>query len=92
MMAHWHEVLPQGAILDVQYEELVRDLPGQARRLVDHCGLEWSDDCLAFYQTERPVNTASLLQVRRPIYQESVGRWRPAAEKLKPLIDGLAGE
>jgi len=92
MMAHWHDVLPNNAILDLQYEDLVRDLPGQARRLVDHCGLEWSEDCLAFHKTERPVNTASVLQVRRPIYQESVGRWRPAAEKLKPLIDGLAGE
>ena len=89
MMAHWHEVLPTGTILDIHYEELVRDLPTQARRLIDHCGLEWSEDCLAFHETARPVNTASVLQVRRPLYQDAVGRWRPAAGKLKPLLDAL---
>ncbi len=91
LMAHWHKVLPAGTIFDLQYEDLVADLPGQARRLIDYCGLQWDDACLSFHETARPVNTASVLQVRRPVYQESVGRWRPAPEKMAPLLDALAG-
>jgi tetratricopeptide (TPR) repeat protein len=90
MMAHWHEILPEGVLFDIQYEDLVADQEGQSRRLLDYCGLAWNDRVLTFHEHERPVTTASVLQVRRPIYQESSGRWRPAAEKLAPLIDALA--
>ncbi len=89
LMDHWRGVLPQGVILDVQYEELVADFEPQARRIVAHCGLEWHDACLAYDKTARPVKTASSAQVRRPIYRSSVGRWRPEADMLKPLLDGL---
>jgi tetratricopeptide (TPR) repeat protein len=91
LMAHWRRVLPSDAIFDVDYEELVSDFEPQARRIVAHCGLDWDPACLSFYQIERPVRTASVVQVRQPIYQSSVGRWRPAPELLRPLLDGLAG-
>jgi hypothetical protein len=91
LMTHWRAVLPPGAILNVQYEELVSDFEPQARRILAHCGLDWDPACLLFYRTERPVRTASVVQVRQPIYQSSVGRWRPAPEYLRPLLDGLAG-
>jgi len=89
LMEHWRQVLPEGVMLDVHYEDLVGDLEGQARRIVAHCGLEWDDACLAYDKTARPVKTASAAQVRQPIYRSSVGRWRPDADVLRPLLDGL---
>lgn len=86
LMAHWHRVLPPGRILDVRYEDVVADLEGQARRVVAHCGLDWDARCLAFYKTERVVRTASATQVRQPIYQDAIGRWRRFEEFLSPLM------
>jgi len=89
LMAHWHRVLPPGRILDVRYEDVVADLEGTARRIVAHCGLEWDPRCLAFYQTERPVRTASATQVRQPIYNNAIGRWRTFERFLGPLLTEL---
>ncbi|WP_213736039.1 tetratricopeptide repeat protein [Bradyrhizobium sp. dw_411] len=89
LMAHWHRVLPPGRILDVRYEDVVADLEGQARRIVAHCGLDWDPRCLAFHQTERPVLTASAAQVRQPIYNSAIGRWRLHEPLLGPLLAGL---
>lgn len=91
LMAHWRSVLPLGVMLEVEYEALVEDFEAQARRLVAHCSLEWDPACLEFYKTSRPVHTASMLQVRQPIYRSSVGRWRPDAALLRPLVEALAG-
>ena len=90
LMAHWHEVYP-GMILDVPYESLVEDPAGWTRRLLDHCGLAWSDRCLAFHMLERRVKTASNLQVRKPIYGSSVARWKRYERHLGPFLDALAG-
>jgi tetratricopeptide (TPR) repeat protein len=92
LMRHWHSVLPKGTILEVRYEELVGDLETQARRIVDHCSVDWDERCLAFHQTERPVRTASAVQVRRPIYNSSVERWRPYEAMLRPLRELLEAE
>lgn len=89
LMAHWRRVLPAGAMLDMRYEEVVADLETQARRLVAYCGLPWDDRCLAFHETKRPVRTASATQVRRPIYQSAVGRWRVYENELAPLLAAL---
>ena len=86
LMAHWHGVLPPGRILDVHYEELVADLEGVARRMVSHCGLAWDARCLDFHRNERPINTASAVQVRQPIYRGSIGRWRKYEAMLAPLL------
>ena len=75
MMKHWHAVLP-GKILDVHYEETVTDLEGQVRRILEHCGLPFEENCLRFYETERAVKTASSEQVRQPIYSSALGKWR----------------
>jgi hypothetical protein len=88
-MQHWHSVLPPGRILDVQYEEVVADLEGQARRIIAHCGLPWDDRCLAFHKNDRAVRTASLTQVRQPIYNSSINRWRAYEEFLGPLLKEL---
>ena len=89
LMAHWRRVLPAGRILDVQYEDVVADLESQARRIIAHCGLPWDDRCLSFHATERPVRTASASQVRQPIYESSVGRWRAYEEHIGPLLNAL---
>ena len=89
LMAHWRDALPQDAMLEVRYEEVVDDLEGQARRILAYCGLEWDARCLDFHQTARSVRTASVAQVRQPIYQGSVGRWRAYESFLGPLLAEL---
>jgi tetratricopeptide (TPR) repeat protein len=89
LMAHWRDVLPPDVMLDIQYEDLVADIEGQASRMIAHCGLEWDARCLDFHRTERPVRTASAVQVRRPIYKTSVGRSRNYKIFLGPLLSAL---
>jgi tetratricopeptide (TPR) repeat protein len=91
LMAHWRAVLPPGVMLEVRYEDVVTDLEAQARAILAHCGLDWEDACLSFHRIERPVMTASAWQVRQPIYRNAVGRWRPYASALKPLLAALKG-
>ncbi len=90
LMQHWRDALP-GRMLELQYEELVADLEGQSRRLVAHLGLSWDDACLRFHESSRAVRTASLAQVRRPIYKDSVGRWKKYQKELAPLEAALKG-
>ena len=89
LMDHWRSVLPDEAMLEVQYEELVGDNETQARRLIDYCGLEWDDACLDFHKTDRSIRTASVIQVRQPIYRTSMQRWRNYEAFLEPLFDAL---
>ena len=90
LMEHWKAVLPN-QILEVQYETLVRDLEGTARRMVDFIGLPWDPACLSFHENERAVTTISKWQVRQPIYSTSIARWRAFESHLQPLKDALAG-
>ncbi|ORU94574.1 MAG: hypothetical protein A6F70_09240 [Cycloclasticus sp. symbiont of Bathymodiolus heckerae] len=91
IMDHWRTILPDTAFLDVQYEDIVADNKHQAKRLIDFCGLEWDDACLDFHKTKRPIKTASVTQVRQPIYSSSVERWRHYEKHLGPLIRVLDG-
>jgi tetratricopeptide (TPR) repeat protein len=85
LMDHWRQVLPV-PLLEVDYEETVTDLEAVARRLVEWCGLEWDPGCLAFHQSRQPVRTASLVQVRQPVYTRSVNRWKNYESALAPLF------
>ena len=89
LMDHWREVLPVGSFYEVQYEELVADIGTQARALIGYCGLEWDDACLDFHKNERSIRTASVTQVRQPIYNTSVERWRKYESHLGPLLEAL---
>lgn len=89
LMDHWDEVLP-GRVLTVQYEDVIDDVEGQARRMLDFCELPWEDACLKFYETNRPVSTASMEQVRVPIYSEAVGYWKNYESHLDDLKEILA--
>jgi tetratricopeptide (TPR) repeat protein len=90
LMAHWHDVLPPGRILDVHYEDVVADVEKAARRIIGHCGLDWDPRCLDFHRTERTVKTASAAQVRKPIYKNSIARWRKYEAFIGPLLAELA--
>jgi hypothetical protein len=86
LMAHWRATLPASHFLEVDYEAVVDDLEREARRMLDFLRLPWSETVLRFHQTERPVRTASVNQVRQPIYRSSAGRWRKHAAELQPLL------
>ena len=89
VMEHWRKVLPASAFLELQYEDLVTDKDAQSRRLIDFCGLEWNSACLESHKTERSVKTASITQVRQPVYTSSVERWKRYEKHLQPLLDTL---
>ena len=84
LMALWRKALP-GRLIEVRYEDLIADQEGETRRLLAHCGLEWSDRCLSFHTNDAPVSTPSAAQVRRPIYGDSVARWKRHVEVLEPV-------
>jgi tetratricopeptide (TPR) repeat protein len=88
MMEHWRDVLDL-PILQVQYEALIDDLEGQARRMLEFLGLPWNENCLRFHENRRFIATASNQQVRNPIYQRSIGRWRNYEKHLGPLREAL---
>jgi hypothetical protein len=84
LMAHWEEVLDL-QLLTVPYEHMAHDFDASVREILGFCGLDWDERCLRFYETKRTVTTASYEQVRRPIYQSSIGRWKNYAAHLDPL-------
>jgi tetratricopeptide (TPR) repeat protein len=88
VMEHWARVLPV-EVLHVDYEVMVDDLEGVARRAVSFCGLEWDPICLEFHRTTRPVQTASVVQVRQPVYRSAIARWKNYATALGPLLSRL---
>ncbi len=88
LMAHWDEVLP-GRVLRVHHEDVVDDLEGSVRRILDHCGLPFEPACVAFHETTRSVRTPSSEQVRRPIFREGLDQWRGFEPWLGDLKSAL---
>jgi len=88
LMDHWDRVLP-GRVLCVRHEDVLADLEGSVRRILDYCGLPFEPACVEFHRTERRVHTASAEQVRRPINRDGVDQWRPYEPWLGPLKDAL---
>ena len=89
-MAHWRAVLPASHFLEVDYEAVVDDIETEARRMLDFLGLPWERrPASSSIEIERPVRTASVNQVRQPIYRSSSGRWRKHADALQPLLKAL---
>lgn len=87
LMQHWISVF-SGRIVEVFYEDLIENLEAESRRLISACDLAWEDDCLSFYETQRTVFT-NPEGVRRPIYNDSVGKWKSYGQHLKPLVQAL---
>jgi tetratricopeptide (TPR) repeat protein len=92
LMEHWRAVLPASHFLEVDYEAVVDDVEGQTRRMLEFLELPWDPACLDFHRVERPVRTASVNQVRKPIYRSSSGRWREYVDYIQPLLRALAIE
>jgi len=88
LMDHWHEVLPS-ALLDVQYEDIVENIEPQVARILEFCGLDMEPACLAFHETQRAIESASSEQVRQPLYNTAVNRWRDYEAHLGELIEVL---
>jgi len=89
IMDYWRSVIPNHSLLDIEYENLVSNQEETSRQLIKFIGLPWKDDCMTFHQKQRRVNTASDLQVKKPIYTSSVGRWKHYQEYLQPLEQGF---
>jgi hypothetical protein len=90
LMVHFTRVLPL-PLFELRYEELIANQEAVSRRLIEFCGLDWDDRCLRFHDTARAVNTSNALQVRKPLYRNSVGRWKRYAAHLGPLLEALGG-
>jgi tetratricopeptide (TPR) repeat protein len=88
LMEHWDAVLP-GRVLRVYHEDVVEDLDGSVRRLLDFCELTFEPACLEFYRTERSIKTASSEQVRQPIFREGLDQWKNYEPWLGPLREAL---
>jgi len=88
LMSHWQNLFP-GEILNLQYEELVMDQEAVSKQLIDYLGLEWDAKCLDFHNNERVVMTVSNMQVRQPMYKNSMNRWKRYEKHLQPLIEVL---
>jgi hypothetical protein len=91
LMDYWDEVFP-GFVLRVNNEDVIADLEGQVRRMLNFCGLPFEDSCLEFHKTERNVRTPSSEQVRRPVSRRGVGQWRHFEDNLEPLKAALGNE
>jgi tetratricopeptide (TPR) repeat protein len=92
IMEHWEKVLPEGVLITVQYEDVVADTEKEGKRLIEFLGLPWNEKCVDFHKSDRPVKTASVAQVRKPIYNTSVKRWKKYGEGLQPLVDAIEGK
>lgn len=88
LMEHWRTMMP-GHIYQVSYEDLVSDIETQSRRLIEFCDLKWQPQCLKFYESKQVSTTASAVQVRQPVYESSVEKWRRYEDQLAPLISVL---
>jgi hypothetical protein len=89
LMRHWHQVLP-GKILTVHHEDVVADLEGSVRRILEFCGLEFEPACVEFYKTDRSVRSASSEQVRQPIFRDALDQWKHYEPWLEPLKKALS--
>jgi tetratricopeptide (TPR) repeat protein len=88
LMEHWNRALP-GRVLCVHHEDVVDDLEGSVRRILEHCELPFEPACLEFHRTERSIRTASSEQVRQPIFREGLDQWRHFEPSLAPLREAL---
>ena len=88
LMNHWDKVLPN-KILRVNNEDVIDDLEGQVKRILSFLEVPFEENCISFYETDRSVRTASSEQVRQPINKKGMGRWKPYAKHLKPLLESL---
>lgn len=91
-MRYWHEIIPRSVLMENKYEDMVANTEQQAQRLLEFVKLPWNNTVLDFHKNNRPVSTASMVQVRKPIYSTSVKRWKPYAPYIQPMLKVLGNE
>ena len=89
IMDHWHKVIPD-RFIEMNYEDLVANQEEESKRLIEYIGLDWDEDCLKFFESDRIVRTASITQVRQPIYNKSVARWEAYKDHIGELFDHIS--
>ena len=89
---HWRTVLPPDVLMEINYEDIVRDQEAVSRKMIAFLALAWDNEVLRFHESPTPSATASAVQVRRPLYASSVGKWRHHADRLKPMRERLTRE
>ncbi|MGH8270877.1 MAG: sulfotransferase family protein, partial [Gammaproteobacteria bacterium] len=92
LMEHWRSVLGRERIIEVEYEQLVRNTEPAARKLLAALGLDWRPECLSFHESRETIATASLYQVRQPVYSSSIGKWQRFEPHLLTLLEALTEE
>lgn len=90
LMRHWHSILPDDLLYDISYEDIIDNLEKEARNVVEFIGLDWEEKCLEFHKSNTLIKTASAAQVRKPIYNSSIGKWKIYKKHLEPLINALS--
>jgi hypothetical protein len=88
LMQHWNGLYGD-EIYNLNYEALIANQELETRKLLEHCKLNWQEACMSFHKTKRSVSTASAMQVRQPIYKQSVAKWRHYEQYLEPLLKTL---
>ena len=88
LMEYWHSVLPN-FIYDISYEKLIENQKEQTRKLLNFCNLKWDNKCMNFFKNKRSVSTASTVQVRKPIYKDSIDSWKRYENYLSVLMDRI---
>jgi len=88
IMDHWRKVIPE-KFIEMNYEDLIASQEKESKRLIEYIGLDWEADCLKFYESDRLIRTASITQVRQPIYKKSVARWKRYKPYIAELFDRL---
>ena len=86
LMSFWNNLL-KDKIYNIEYENLINDNEREIKKLLNYCDLQWDENCITFYNNKKSVSTASLAQVRRPIYKSSIQKWKNYSEELKELSD-----
>ena len=88
LMKYWHKLLP-GFIYDISYEKLIHNQKKETSQLLEACNLDWNEKCMRFYENKRSVGTASVVQIRKPIYKDSLYSWKKYENQLKPVLEQL---
>ncbi len=91
LMDHWKNLLSD-RIFTARYEDMISNPRHQSQALFDFCGIPWNEDFLNFYANKTAIKTASLMQVRQPIYSTSVEKWRRYESHLEPVMRVLGLE
>jgi len=86
LMFFWNTLF-KDKIYNIEYENLIKNQKQEIKGLLHYCNLDWDENCMTFYKNKNSVFTASLAQVRSPIYKSSVKLWKNYSDELNDLLN-----